>query len=318
MIPFAGRVRLSEVEVNMKSILTSIAAATLLATLAVAQPYHGRSLPFKPGARASNAPALPGNRLLVYVITVGFEFGVLDLASGAFLPIGPALPGSVGDGLIPGPRTSLLSLAFDGNLVAIDPATGKTSVVGPTGLGDCTTPASPCGPNAALWIGNFDGGYYATDFAQNLYSVNPDTGAAKLIGLTGIPPLTFAPFSLDADGVSFDVFSEALFSSRGKLYAYFSTVAVNFSAGTSRVLTPGAIYQIDPKTGHATFIAPVSTNMSTMVDMNGTVYGFDPSAGQVVTLDVTTGQTNPVSTVDPAVMVVAGAAPARPVLASIQ
>jgi hypothetical protein len=297
----------------MKSILTSLAAASLVATLAVAQPYHGRGLPFNPEARASNAPASRSNRLLVYVITIGFEFGAIDLSSGAFLPIGPGLPANVGDGLIPGPRTSLLSLGFDGSLVAIDPAAGKTSVVGPTGLGDCSTPASPCGPNSANLIGYFDGKFYATDFAQNLYSVNPDTGAAELIGPTGIPPLTFVPFSPDPDGVSFDVFGETLFSSNGKLYAYFTTLAVNFAAGTFRVLTPAAIYQIDPKTGHATFIAPTSSTLSSMVDMSGTVYAFDPLAGQVVTLDVTTGQTAFVSTVDPAVGVVAGAAPARPV-----
>ena len=68
----------------MKSILTSIAAASLADTLAVAQPPHGRGLPFKPEARASNAPASRGNRLLVYVITVNFEFGAIDLGSGAF------------------------------------------------------------------------------------------------------------------------------------------------------------------------------------------------------------------------------------------
>jgi outer membrane protein assembly factor BamB len=296
----------------LKSILTSIAAASLVATMAVAQPYHGRGLQFKPEAPASNAPASRGNQLLVYVITVGLEFGAIDLRSGAFLPIGPGLPANVGDGLIPGPRRSLLSLGFDGSLVAIDPATGKTSVVGPTGLGDCSTPASPCGPNSALWIGYFDGKFYATDFAQNLYSVNPDTGAAKLIGPTGIPALTTAPFSPDPDGVSFDVFGETLFSSHGKLYAYFSTLAVNFATGTFRVLTPGAIYEIDPKTGHTRFIAPTSSTLSTVVEVSDTVYAFDPLAGQVLTLDVTTGQTTPVSTVDAAVGVVAGAVPARP------
>ena len=302
----------------MKSILTSIAAISLLATLAGAQPYHGRGLPIRPNARPAGAPASPGNRLLVYGITVGFEFGVIDLGSGAFIPIGPGLPGNVGDGLISGPGTSLLSLGFDGNLMAIDPATGKASVVGPTGLGDCSTPASPCGPNAALWIGYFDGKYYATDFAQNLYSVNPNTGATKLIGPTGMPPLTFAPFSLDSDGVSVDVFGETLFSSNGKFYAYFSTLAVDFETGAVRVLTPGAIYQIDPKTGHATFVAPTSATLSTMVDMSGRVYAFDPIAGQVVTLDVGTGQTTVVSPMDPSIGVVAGAAPARPVPAGLR
>src|SRR5215831_3071945 len=227
----------------MKSILSSIAAASLLATVAMAQSSHGRSLPFRSEARASGAPVSPDNSRLVYAVTAFFQFGALDLGSGAFLPIGPGLPGTVGDGLIAGPRTSLLSLGFDGNLAAIDPATGTTSVVGATGLGDCTTPASPCGPNSANWLGYFDGKYYAVDFAQNLYSLNPETGATQLIGPTGVPPLTFAPFSQDPDGVSFDVYGEALFSSQGKFYAYFTTVAVNFAAGKVRVLTPAAIYQ---------------------------------------------------------------------------
>lgn len=223
----------------MKSVLTSIAAASLLVTVAMAQPYHGRGLRFRPEARGSNAPASPGNSLLVYVVTISPAFGALDLGGGTFMQIGPSLPATVGDGLVPGPNKSLLSLGFEGNLFAIDPATGTTSLVGPTGLGDCTTPASPCGPDSALWIGYFDKKYYVTDFAQNLYSLNPETGKTKLIGSTGMPHLTFPPFQQDPDGVSNDVFGYSLFSADGKFYAYFSTLAINFADGTYRVLTPG-------------------------------------------------------------------------------
>src|SRR5439155_23805438 len=121
------------------------------------------------------------------------QLGVIDLGSGTFLPIRPALPPEVGGGLVQGPDRSLLTLAFSGNLVAIDPVTGNTSTVGSTGLGDCTTPSSPCGPNSANAIGRFGKDYYSTDFANNLYSVDPESGAAKLIGLTGIPALPFSP-----------------------------------------------------------------------------------------------------------------------------
>jgi hypothetical protein len=76
--------------------------------------------------------------------SVAFQFGAVDLRSGAFLPIGTGLPADVGDGLVQGPSTSLLSLGFEGNLIAIDPATGTTSVVGATGLGDCTTIKQHC------------------------------------------------------------------------------------------------------------------------------------------------------------------------------
>ena len=75
-------------------------------------------------------------------------------------------------------------------------------------------------------IGQLEDTYYATDFAQNLYSVNPGTGAAKLIGSTGIPALTFIPFSANPDG-SQNVYAESLFSARGKLYANFATLRLN-------------------------------------------------------------------------------------------
>lgn len=296
----------------MKSILNSIAAAGMFATVATAQPHPGHRLPLRSEPQATKAPASPGKSRLVYALTASFQFGALDLGSGTFLPIGPGLPGTVGDGLIAGPRTSLLSLGFDGNLIAIDPATGITSVVGPTGLGDCSTPASPCGPNSANWLGYFDGKYYAVDFAQNLYSLNPETGATQLIGPTGIPPLTFAPFTQDADGVSFDVFGETLFSWQGKFYAYFTTVALNFATGTARVLIPGAIYQIDPKTGHTQFVASLPVGVSTLVNINDTIYGFDAINNQVLTVDVETGQSHVVSSLDPSVGALAGATPAHP------
>jgi hypothetical protein len=270
-----------------------------------------RGFAYNPERRTAQTSALASASLLTYAITTAFQFGALDLRSGTFLPIGPDLPSDVGDGLVPGPGTSLLSLGFSGNLDAIDPSTGRTTVVGATGLGDCSTPASPCGPNAADWIGLFDGHYYVTDFANNLYSLDPKTAATKLIGATGIPGITFPPFSQNADG-SINVFGASLFSAHGKFYAYFATLTANFSAGTFTPLVPGAIYQIDPATAHATMAAPTETTLSEIVAMNDTVYAFNAWTGQVVILDVTNGQTTVVTDVDPAAGVIAGAAPARP------
>jgi hypothetical protein len=249
--------------------------------------------------------------LMVYAITIGFQFGAVDLRSGAFLPIGPGLPPDVGDGLVQGPGRSLLSLGFDGNLDAIDPLTGQTSVVGATGLGDCSTPTSPCGPNSANWIGLMDGHYYVTDFANNLYSLDPKTAATQLIGPTGIPGLSFVPFSENPDG-SVNVFGASLFSARGKSYAYFATLAVNFATGTFTPVIPGAIYQIDLATGHATMVAPTETTLSAVLNVNGTIYAFNGFTGQVVVLDVTNGDTTVATDVDPEAGVIAGAAPARP------
>src|SRR4051812_48796220 len=121
----------------MKTILTSVLVGGLVTALAVAeQPSRiagRRGLAYNPERRTPQTSGPGAANLMVYAITVGFEFGAVDLRSGAFVPIGPGLPPDVGDGLIQGPGTSLLSLGFAGNLDAIDPVTGRTSVVGATG-----------------------------------------------------------------------------------------------------------------------------------------------------------------------------------------
>jgi hypothetical protein len=255
-------------------------------------------------------PESARNGHLVYVITGSSQFGAVDLHSGAFLPIGPALPPDVGGGLVPGHGKSLLTLAFSGNLVKIDPVTGTTSVVGRTGLGDCSTPASLCGPNSANVIGSLDESFYAVDFANNLYSVNPESGAARLIGLTGIPALPFIPLSTNPDG-SLNVFDESLFSARGKLYANFAA-AVLHPGGPPDIVIQPALYQIDPKTGHAKWIAPTAFGLTSIVNVNETIYAFSAATPhRVVTLDVTTGQTSVVNGLDPAAGIIGGATPAR-------
>jgi len=267
-----------------------------------------------PAARTADLG--PGGSGLVYVIAGNtFRFGALDLSSGAFLPIGPVLPSDVGGGLVQGLGRSLLTLAFSGDLVAIDPFTGLTSVIGEgTGLADCSVLPSgsyPYDPNCPLVIGRLGGSFYATDYANNLYLVDPKTGAATLIGPTGMPPVTFAPFSQNPDG-TFNVFSENFVSAHGRLYANFATATTDFETVTPVI--EGALYEIDPSTGVATKIGPTDPNITAMVNVQGTVYAFDVFTNQVLPLDLTTGQTGePVSDVDPAVMhLIAGATPARP------
>jgi hypothetical protein len=312
----------------MKTILISIATGSLLAMLAVAQPTHSvvdRARVFgqaetqpasSNAARAPRAGDIPASasHSLVYVITGSPQFGAVDLHSGTFLPIGPALPPDVGGGLVQGPDQSLLTLAFSGNLVAIDPVTGKSSTVGSTGLGDCTTPSSPCGPNSANGIGRFDQDYYLTDFANNLYSVDPESGAAKLIGLTGIPAVPFSPLSVNPDG-SQNVFNETLFRAGGKLYANFAA-ARRPQGGPPDIVVQPAIWEINRKTGQAERIAPTELGLTSIVNVNETIYAFSVRTGQVVILDVRTGQTSAVSELDPAAGLIGGATPVRPVPAA--
>ena len=77
-------------------------------------------------------------------------------------------------------------------------------------------------------------------------------------------------------------------------------------------LIPGAIYQIDRATGHATKVAPTEATLSAIVNVNDTIYAFNAWTGQLVVLDVTNGHTTIVTDVDPAAGPIAGAAPAHP------
>jgi hypothetical protein len=289
------------------TLLTGLVGAHLQGSIAA---DHGSRLFDKGLTHASVARAPGGRSLLVYAIAgFTFQFGTLELTSGKFFPIGSGLPPDVGGGLVQGLGTTLLTLAFSGNLDAIDPLTGRTSVVGATGLRDCSVPGS-YDPNCANVIGRVGGSFYATDFANNLYSVDPATGAATLIGPTGMPAVMFAPFSENPDG-TFNVYSENFVSAHGRLYANFATATTDFVTVTPVI--PGALYQIDPSTGRATWIAPTDTNITAMVNVNDTVYAFDVYTNQVLALDLATGETTPVSDVDPAVMsLIAGATPARP------
>jgi hypothetical protein len=250
---------------------------------------------------------------IVYVVN-GQQFGTLDIGSGAFSAVGPGIPEGTG-GLVPGPNGSLFTLTFSGDLDSINPTTGVASLVGATGLADCSTPSSPCGPKSANTIGNLGGTIYATDFANNLYSVNPSTGHATLIGPTGMPAVTFIPDASNPDG-TFDGFDEALFSANGKLYANFDAININPSPFTVTPLISPDLYQINPSTGLATLIGPTTLTLGAAVDLNGTVYAFDDMASEILSLNLANGNTSFVGNFDPNAGVIDGAA-ATPEPASI-
>jgi hypothetical protein len=117
-------------------------------------------------------------RQLVYVLGDGGQFGTVNLSTGSFSSIGPGLPVAAG-GLVQGSAGNLFTLGFNGDLNSINPSTGAVSVIRATGLGDCSLPTSPCGLNSANTIGKFGSKLYATDLANNLYSVNPATPSSS-------------------------------------------------------------------------------------------------------------------------------------------
>lgn len=245
---------------------------------------------------------------VAYVVTDSQQFGTVDLAAGTFTSIGPGLAVG-GGGLVSGPNGTLLTLTFSGALESINRATGVESLVGATGLGDCSQPASPCGPNSANSLGELGTNLYATDFQNNLYSVNSATGVATLIGATGMPALSFVPHSLvpgDPDG-SFYFYDEGLFSSGGKLYANFDTGIFDPTTFTPMSILSPNLYQINPLTGAATLVGPTALGLSTAFDANGSVYAFDVATGEIVNLNVTNGDTTHFSDFDPTVGIINGA-----------
>src|SRR3954447_796260 len=242
------------------------------------------------------APAMASP--IVYVVNGSQQFGTVDLRTGAFQQIGPNMP-VASTGLVSRPDGSLLTLANDGYLTSINPATGATSVIGATGLADCTSAASPCGPGSANNLAMLGATLYATDAGNSLYTVNASTGAATLIGPTGIPGFTINPLIPNPDG-TFNFVASTLFGAEGSLYSTFGTLTFDPSTSpptTTPVIAPN-VYRINPNTGIATVVAPTDLNLTTAVNVNGTVYTFNALTGQAFTLDLANGKTTLVTDLD--------------------
>lgn len=253
---------------------------------------------------------------VVYVLAgAAGQFGTMDLATGSFSPIGP-IPDTI-QYLANGPNGSLLTESFNGDLDSINPRTGALSVVGPTGFASCVTPSTPtCGPNSQLSFGSAGGTLYTTDFVNNLYTINPQTGKATLIGPTGIPAVPFIPASTNPDG-SFNFYNENLFGLGGRLYANFDAGTFNPATSQATTVIAPALYQIDANTGQASRISSTEFGLVTVANINGTIYGFNGNTNRIVTLNVTNGATTFVSNVDDAAGLIGGAAPIVPEPGSI-
>jgi hypothetical protein len=247
----------------------------------------------------------------VYIVNGSQQFGAVDLGTGAFQQIGPNGPQTPDGylGLMPGPNGSLLTLTYSANLDSINPATGVATLVGATGLSECTTPASPCGPTTILTAGASPGKFYATDVQNRLYGINPLTGAAALIGSTGIPPVPFIPGSSNPDG-TVNFYDQVLFEAGGRLYSTFDAVTFDLTSfAVADVLVAPDLYQIDSSTGLAMLIGPTALGIGGVANVNGAYYAFNDMTNQVLALDIANGNTTFVSNFDPAAGVVQGVSP---------
>jgi hypothetical protein len=235
-------------------------------------------------------------------------FGTLDLQNGAYQSINSSLTIS-GAGLV-NTGSGLLTLGPDGNLYSINPSSGVQTSVGATGLSDCSAPpSSPCGLMSANAFGSLNGTLYATDYAGNLYRLNAATGHATLIGATGLPAITFVPFSTNPDG-TLNVFDESLFDNAGKLYANADILKLNPNTGMiSSVVVPDSLYSIDPVTGKATLVAATTTPLNSFLNVDGAEYAFDGGMPptQILRLNLTDGSTSSVASADPEAGLILGA-----------
>ena len=229
---------------------------------------------------------------LGYVMN-NLQFGTVDIATGVFQQIGPDLP-EAAEGLAAGPNGLLYTIAFSGKLYSIQPGTGVATLVGPTGLDDCSTPASPCGRTSSLTLGSFGGKIYATDFDNRIYTVDPTIGAATVIGPTGIPAVPFLPGTMNPDG-TLNVYDQTIFGAGGQLYSTFSAFVLDLStiSVASRSI-PAALYRIDPSTGVAILVSALTgPNADFAINgvfaTGGTVYGLDNLSSHSIHLDLQTG-----------------------------
>lgn len=254
---------------------------------------------------------------LFYIVNGAQQFGTVDLTTGAFQQIGAPGPEPGVFGLAPGANGSLVTFAYSSNLYSIDPATGAQTLIGATGLDDCSTVTSSCGPTSASTLGGLAGTIYATDFQNSLYTVNPITGLATLIGSTGIPAIPFVPGSTNPDG-TFNFYDQAIFGAEGNLYVTFDAFVFDFSTFSvvNTVVAP-ALYRIDTSTGHGTLIGTTDLAIGAVVGVNGTYYEFNDTSNQIRSLNIANGDSSFASNFDPAAGVVQGAVAATPEPASI-
>jgi hypothetical protein len=112
--------------------------------------------------------------------------------------------------------------------------------------------------DVAYDIAELNGTVYATDLYSNLYTVNTTTGAATLIGATGLPE---CPSLISSTEVS----DETLFTADGNLYATFDGVSLT----TLAVVDSPELYQINPATGVATPVGSTALGLDAAVQVNG-------------------------------------------------
>jgi hypothetical protein len=217
---------------------------------------------------------------LTYAVSSTGQFGTLDLDTGAFAPVGPLAShgyngiGNLADG-------TLVGTDGDNRFLQIDATTGVFTVIGPTGIIVET--------NASLLTGE----QFAIDPLNNLYEIDPSTGAASFVGLSGLPPLDPSTFANAFAG-----------DDAGNLYYVFE------QGGQNPV--PSTLFVIDPTSGAATAIGPTgATGIVGAGFAAGTLYAYTLTH-HILTIDVTTGTATDTGVSDHSTGLIFGSNPGGP------
>ena len=212
-----------------------------------------------------------------YVINFSGQFGLVDLATGAFTPVGKGLPNTP-DGIagkpggpfytVDGITGHLLRITTDGNV---------------TDVGDTHTGAN-AGPNGISLIGALtDGTLYALDFSNRLFRIDANT--AKLTLVAYLSTLAVQVPEYAGNMVT------SLNGDREKLYFTLQILEGPEQTGPN-------LYVIDPKTGA---VSNYGVKLNDLVIgsglVNGVFYLFG-AGGTIFTLDTATHRTAVVASYD--------------------
>jgi hypothetical protein len=187
--------------------------------------------------------AVPASAGSIYSVFYDNRFGVIDDSTGAFTQIS-TLPIAQAGG-IAYDNSTLYAQSIQSQLISVDPVSGVSSDIGSSGL--------------QLTSVGFAGGYnglFEVDSMSNLYSINANTGAAELIGATGLGP-------------NYQTWDTSLSDSGTELY---------FTAGGAGAIDQ--LYGINPTTGVATDLGSTGvTGIAGSAIVSGYLELFQYNAG---------------------------------------
>jgi len=221
---------------------------------------------------------------LGYVTNFSGQFGVMDLGTGAFSPIGPGT--NIPDGLGGKPGGPLFTVdGSNGHLLRIA-TNGTVTDVGDTGTG------VQVAPNGISIMGSLtDGSLYALDFSNKLFSINSNTGGLTSLGTVALPTQES------------DYSGNMTTSFNGNATTLYYTLEI--SGGPNQ--TGPTLFAINPQTLAVTSIA--LTGLQGRLIGSGFIgnvfYGFD-EFGDIVNINTGTGAATFVASYD------SGSTPANP------